>query len=148
MTARFNPLTTEQMSPEQRQVADRALNGPLKRLSPPLSVLLRNPRVCDAVIALSEEVRFKIPLPERLKQLVVVLIARHWTLQYPWSMHYPQAVDAGIAPAVLAQIAKGEKPTGLDDDAALVYDFCQSTLNGKVVPETTIAALRAKFGDS
>src|SRR5262245_41991434 len=120
---RFKPLTLDQMSPEQRRIAERRMNGPLKRLGAPMNLLIRSPGLAAVVGPLSDYLRVEpLARPDRLRELVILTIARHWTGQYPWSAHYPLAIKAGFSPAQLSQVAAGKRPDGLTPDDAIVYD--------------------------
>lgn len=147
MNTRFKPIALDQMTPEQRRIAERRISGPKRKLGAPLNVLIRSAGVADPVERLGEYLRNQKTLPERLKQLVIVLVARHWTAQYPWSAHYPLAFEAGISAAVLGQIAAGKRPAGLQPDEAAVYDFCQALLEGNSVGDATFDSVRDQFGE-
>ena len=41
-----------------------------------------------------------------------------------WAIHMPIAERAGIARAAIDAIAHGRRPDGMDDDEAMVHDFC------------------------
>ena len=145
---RFTPLTLDQMSPEQRRIAERRMNGPLKRLGAPMNVLIRSPGLAALVEPLSDHMRVKpLAIPDRLRELVILVMARHWTGQYPWSAHYPHAIEAGFSTAQLAQVAAGQRPDGLEPDEAIVYDFCKGLLDRSSVDDALFAAVVAKYGE-
>src|SRR3990172_6009206 len=108
---RFKSISLDQMSTEQRRVAERAISGPRQTLTPPLNLFLRSAELADPLERFGEYVRFRSPIPHRLKEFMILLIARHWTSQYPWSMHYSRAIEAGISASVVNQIAAGQQPT-------------------------------------
>ena len=145
---RFKTLALEQMSPEQRRIAERRIAGAKQQVGAPLNVLIRSAGLADHVERISEHFRVQKTLPERLKQLAIVLVARHWTAQYPWTAHYPMALKAGISAVVLNQIAAGQRPAGLQADEAAVHDFCKSLLEGKAVSDEAFAAVRDRFGEA
>jgi len=145
---RFKTLALDQMTPEQRQVAERRIAGPKQKVGAPLNVLIRSAGLGDIVARISEHFRVQKTLPERMKQLAIVVVARHWTAQYPWTAHYPRARDAGISAAVLDQIAAGKQPAGLQADEAAVYAFCTSLLEEKSVSDESFAAVRDRYGEA
>ncbi|MBI3044642.1 MAG: carboxymuconolactone decarboxylase family protein [Betaproteobacteria bacterium] len=145
---RFKTLALDQMSPEQRRIAERRIAGPKQKVGAPLNVLIRSAGLADHVERISEHFRVQKTLPERLKQLAIALVARHWTAQYPWTAHYPMALAAGISAAVLNQIAAGERPAGLQADEAAVHDFCKSLLEEKTVSDGAFAAVRDRYGEA
>lgn len=146
--SRFTPIDPESCTPEQKRLWDRANAGPRTRLGIPLSVMLHSPGVADPLEQLSEYVRFRSPIPKRIKELMILIIARHWTAQYPWSRHYESALAAGINQSAGEQIARGERPTGLAADEEVIYEFCTGLLRRGEVADATYTALKSLYGES
>lgn len=147
MSYRFERLKLDQLSSAQRPIAERAIKGPRKKLGSPLNAWLRSPGVADPVERLGEYVRFESSTPERLKELVILVVARHWTAQYPWSVHYQQAMDAGISKATADSIRAGKRPADLKPDEALIYDFCKTLLGGGAIDDAIYARMLAAYGE-
>jgi 4-carboxymuconolactone decarboxylase len=145
---RFAPLSLDTLTPEQKVIADRILSGARGRISGPWNGLLRSPRIAEPVERLGEYVRFHSCIPYRLYEFTVLLVARHLTAQYPWSVHYPLALKAGIAPQVVEQIAAGVRPSsGMQEDEAVIYDFCTELLRRHDISEVAYKAMTARFGE-
>lgn len=147
MTERFKPLSLDEMTPEQRRMAENVLAGPRKGLRGPFSTFLYSPETGDYAQKLGAQVRFKNTLPEKLKELAILVVARFWTAQYEWYAHHKLALEAGLAPAIADAIAAGKRPATLADDERAVYDFCSELLASREVSDTTFAALRDRFGE-
>jgi 4-carboxymuconolactone decarboxylase len=145
---RFESLTLDQMTPEQQQVARRSMSGPRQKVGAPFKTLLHSAGVADPIERLGDYVRFKSAIPQRLTELVILIIARHWTAQYPWSVHYVPALESGVSAAVVEQIAAGRRPTGMQADETVIYDFCKDMLDGKGAGDQVFAALSAAYGKS
>jgi 4-carboxymuconolactone decarboxylase len=144
---RFKPLSADEMSAEQRALADSILAGPRKSLSGPFSVFLYSPATGDAAQKLGAQVRFHNALPEKLKELAILVVARHWTAQYEWYAHHRFALEAGLKPAVAADIAAGKRPAGLQADEQAIYDFASELLEKKEVSDATFTAVTERFGE-
>jgi 4-carboxymuconolactone decarboxylase len=144
---RFKPLTLDEMNPEQRRLADSILAGPRKSLGGPFSAFLYSPATGDAAQKLGAQVRFHSSLPEKLKELAILLVARHWTAQYEWYAHHRFALEAGLSPAITADIAAGKRPSGLDADEKAIYDFASELLETKEVGDATFKAVADRFGE-
>jgi 4-carboxymuconolactone decarboxylase len=144
---RFKPLSADEMSAEQRRLADSILAGPRKSLSGPFSAFLYSPATGDAAQKLGAQVRFHNALPEKLKELAILVVARHWTAQYEWYAHHRFALEAGLKPAVAADIAAGKRPAGLQADEQAIYDFAQELLDTKEVSDATFTAVAERFGE-
>jgi len=144
---RFKPLSPDEMSPEQRRLADSILSGPRKSLGGPFSVFLYSPATGDAAQKLGEQVRFRNSLPDKLKELAILVVARHWTAQYEWYAHHRLALAAGLDPAIAADIAAGKRPAGLQADESAIYDFAAELLETKEMSDATFRAVADRFGD-
>ena len=135
MSKKFSKLLLETMSPEQRVIAERSLGGPRGKFDGTLNVLLRAPRVADPIEQLGERVRFQSVLPDRLKELAILVIARHMTSPYAWSMHNRLAVRAGISKDAVLAIAQFGRPTELKTDEKAVYNLCRALLDGSILED-------------
>jgi 4-carboxymuconolactone decarboxylase len=144
---RFERLTVDQLSPAQRPIAERAITGPRQKIGSPVNAWLRSPGLADPVARLGEYVRFESSTPERLKELVILVVARHWTAQYPWSVHYQQSMDTGISKATADSIWAGKRPTDMKPDEELIHDFCKTLLDGGEIDDATYARMLAEHGE-
>jgi 4-carboxymuconolactone decarboxylase len=149
ISPRFKSLTLAEMSPDQRRIAERRMNGPLGRLGAPQNLFIRSPETAQRIEQLSDYFRVhELAFPGHLRELVILMVARHWSAQYPWSAHYALAVDAGVSPETLAQIAAGQRPATLQPDDAIVYDFCKELLDNKSVTDAVFDAVVARYGEA
>src|SRR5262249_7747381 len=83
-----------------------------------------------------------------LRELAILLTARHWTAQYEWYAHNKIARDAGLAPAICNAVAERKRPAQMSTDEALVYDFCSELLSTTQVSDATFAQPRERFGEA
>ncbi len=143
---RFKPLSLQEMTPEQRRVAEAILAGPRQSLSGPFSALLYSPELGDRAQRLGEHIRFGTSLPPRLKELAILITARHWSAQFEWYAHHRFALEAGLDPAIPAAIAHGRRPEAMQQDEAAVYDFCTELLGTKAVSDATFQAATDHLG--
>lgn len=142
---RLDKIDPEDWNDRQRDVAERiaerrgAVRGPYQ-------VWIHSPGACDRVEALGTYVRFDSTLPERLRELSLLMAARAWDAQYSWNAHVDKAVEAGIPRAAVEAIARRESPSfGRDEDAAF-YSFCHELLNEHFVADETYAEALEHFG--
>ena len=120
---RLPDLTPEQMTPEQRRVADNAVTGKRGRLPAPLRAWLHSPVFGDRAQSLGEFLRYDTSLGPALSELAILVTARFWTAQYEWYAHKKLALQAGVSPAVCDAIARRERPSLPDAKAEVVYDY-------------------------
>ena len=145
---RFGPLPLDDMTPEQRAIADAILRGPRggsTGLRGPFEAYLRSPGMADPAQRLGEHVRFRSVIPAALNEMAILLTARHWIAQFEWYAHRQLAEAAGLDPAVSDAIKAGERPA-LDRDAAAVYDFATELLAGGQVSDATWDAVVDRWG--
>jgi 4-carboxymuconolactone decarboxylase len=144
---RFPELTLDNMTPQQKQVAESIMTGPRKSLSGPFNAWLRSPELGDRLQKVGEYIRFKTSLPPRLNEFAILIAARYWTAQYEWYYHYPLAIKAGLDPKVAAALAAGKRPAGMQDDEKIVYDFCAELRKTRNVSDASFNAAVARFGE-
>ncbi|HXP30080.1 MAG TPA: carboxymuconolactone decarboxylase family protein [Stellaceae bacterium] len=144
---RFKPLSDAEMTPEQRRLAQAIASGPRGGLRGPFQALLRAPELGDLVQRVGAQVRYKNVLPAPLKELAILVTARHWTAQYEWYAHRSFAIEAGLKPALCDAIAAGRRPETMAADEAIVYGFATELLATQGVSDATFAAVKDRFGE-
>jgi 4-carboxymuconolactone decarboxylase len=147
MTERFKPLALDEMTPDQRRMAENLLSGPRKGMRGPFSALLYSPEIGDCAQQLGAKVRFHNSLPEKLKELAILLVGRFWTAQFEWYAHRRLALEAGLDAAVTDAIADGKRPAKMSDDEAAIYTFCTELLDTREVSDAAFAGVKDRFGE-
>ena len=143
---RFRPLSEAELTADQKTMVEHLLAGPRGGVMGPFNAMLRSPDLGDRLQKVGEYVRFKTSLPPRLNELAILVVARTWTAQYEWFAHRQAALKAGIAAAVIDDIAEGRQPTLAADEAA-IYGFARELLATKGVTDATFAAVKDRFGE-
>jgi 4-carboxymuconolactone decarboxylase len=144
---RFAPLDAEAMTPQQRAVAGAIASGPRGGLRGPFQAWLRSPELADRLQKVGEYLRFSSSVPRRLNELAILITARAWDAQFEWYAHHRLALEAGLDPAVAADIAAGRRPASMQADEAVVYDFCTELRASHRVTDSTLAAALALLGE-
>ena len=155
---RFKLIPPEELTPEQKKVADAIRSGPRSAvknssaarpgpLGGPFNVWLRSPGVGNIIQELGAEIRFRSSLPTKLNEFAIIMTARHWTCQYEWFAHHRLALEAGLDPAIGEDIAQGRRPAKMDADETLVYDFSRELHETQGVSDATFKAARERFGE-
>jgi len=144
---RFRPLTWAEMTEAQKTMTRHVLDGPRTAMSGPFNVMLRSPVMGDLAQELGAQVRFSSTLPPALRELAILMSARHWTTHYEWNAHKSAALTAGLDPKIVAAVARGERPSGLSPPQVALYDFCSELLATKQVDGPTFEAAKAAFGE-
>jgi 4-carboxymuconolactone decarboxylase len=155
---RFKPIPLENLTPEQRVLADAIRSGPRSAmknsaasrpgpLGGPFNVWLRSPGMGDIIQQLGAEIRFRSSLPSQLNEMAILITARRWTSQYEWYAHHKVALEAGLDPAIAQDIAQGRRPAKMSGDAAIIYDFSHELHETQGVSDATYRAALDKFGE-
>src|SRR5690242_13549065 len=144
---RFPQLTPEQMTPEQKRVAEAIMRGPRGGLSGPFNAWLRSPEVGDRLQRVGEQLRFHSSIPAALNEFAILITAREWTSQYEWYAHYPLAMKAGLDAKIADELALGQRPSAMKEDEAAVYDFCTQLHRTRKVDDATFNRALALFGE-
>ena len=144
---RFPQLTLEQLTTEQRPVADEIMKVSSVGLAGPYNPLLRSPVLADRMLKVLDYLRFNTSVPRRLNELAILIQARLWTSQVEWFAHYPLAIKAGLAESVAADLKAGRRPAAMQADEALVYDLCMELSTTHLVSDATFKRARAIFSE-
>lgn len=144
---RFPVLTPDQMTAEQKALADAITAGPRGGLRGPFNAWLRSPAMGDRMQKLGEQVRFNSSVPKKLNEFAILITARAWDAKFEWYAHYPLALQAGLKPEIAADLAQGKRPRGMAADETAVYDFCTELRRDRRVSDATYAAVRNLLGD-
>lgn len=154
---RFRLIPLDEMTPEQRTAAEAIMSGPrasvpgsaatAKTPGSPFNPWLRSPEVADRLQRLGETLRFRSSIPARLNEFAILVTARQWDAQYEWYAHHRLALQAGLNPAVAADLAEGRVPAGMKDDETIVYNFCRELHQDRKVSDATYKAAVDNFGE-
>jgi 4-carboxymuconolactone decarboxylase len=144
---RVRDLRPEEMTSEQRLVADDAAAGPRGRLPAPLRAWLHSPELGRRAQRLGEFVRYDTTLGAQASELAILVTARFWTSHYEWFAHKPIALKAGLDPAVIEAIVERRDPPLDDPKLRAVYAYARALHETHLVPEPVHAAAIAALGE-
>lgn len=145
---RLPQLKPEEMTAEQQKVAEEMLSGPRKALGGPFHPWLRSPAMASRLGRFGEYMRYLSPLPRDLKELTVLITARHLGSRYEWQAHHPMALEAGISPEIIGAISRNQRPAKMTQAQTTIYDFVTQLEKSYEVDDKTYAAAVALLGES
>ena len=145
--SRFAPPTWQEMTPAQRTMIEHVLAGPRDSLGGPFNVLLRSPEMGDKLQEFGATMRFLDSVPAVLRELAIIVTARHWSSEYEWQAHSRAAAQAGLDASSIDAIRDGRRPKSLTPAEAAVYDFSTELLVTHAVSDATFAAAREVLGE-
>ncbi len=134
--ARFEPLSPEDMTAEQKAVCDDLVKS-RGSVRGPFPVMLYNPGLAAAAEKLGGYARFTSKIEPRLLELAVSIVGRFWGAHVEWVAHSRLAREAGIDAAVLAAIEEGRRPDFAQDDEAATFDFLTMLFTTSKVDDPT-----------
>lgn len=142
---RLPGIDPKDYSAKQRELADRIAS---KRggVRGPFLCWLHSPELCERVEALGAFVRFDCSLPEKLRELSILICSRHFDAQHSWNAHKDKAIAAGIAEAPIQAIAEKRAPRFPNRDEQVFWEFCNQILTEHFVDDVTYAEAEKLFG--
>jgi len=143
---RYPPLRREEMYFEQRRVADAVAERRKGGLAGPFVPLAYVPAILDQLQLLGEHLRFDTGLPRKLLELAILITARHSQAQVEFIAHARPAREFGVTDEQIAALADKRRPEKLDEDEALVYDFCTELHHRGRVSDELFARAEKRFG--
>jgi len=155
---RFKPIPLENLTQEQRALADAIRSGPrgaVKNsatakpgpLGGPFNVFLRSPDIGNIIQSLGAAIRFRTSLPPKLNELAIIVTARQWSCQYEWFAHHRLALEGGLDPAIAEDIAQGRRPAKMSEEEAIVHDFSRQLHETQGVSDATYKRALDRFGE-
>lgn len=143
---RYPPIPENEWTDEQRKVARAIMAGPRGVVRGPFVPLMHAPALAAKVQEVGDVVRFQTDFPNALVEIAVCMTARARNCPYIWVSHSRAAARAGVAPSLLAAIAAGQRPTAMNTNETLVYDYCNGLLNAAEVTDAVFAAVEKRWG--
>jgi 4-carboxymuconolactone decarboxylase len=143
---RYPLIPPEDMYFEQRRVAQAVAQRRKGGLAGPFIPLVHVPGILDRFQTLGEHVRFDTGLPRKLIELVILITARHVQAPFEFHVHSPPAREFGVSDETIEALAANRRPAKLDDDEAVVYDFCTELHKTGRVSDEMFARTDKRFG--
>jgi 4-carboxymuconolactone decarboxylase len=144
---RLPPIPPDQLSADQQAVVDEMMAGPRGGVIGPFVATLRSPELTRRLQRLGEYIRYNAALPEKLREMAILLTAREWKQGVEWDVHAPLAAKAGLSDGVIAAIAQGHSPASLRPDELLVYSLFTELHRTHAVGDSTYDAACREFGE-
>ena len=135
----------EDLAPEHQAVFD-AIAQSRGQVQGPFSMLLHSPELANRVAHLGALVRFEIELPQKLKELVILTVAREVDCRFEWSVHAGHARAAGIPDDCIEAVRARKEPPGLTPEEADLRRYAQELLRSYRVSGPTFAAVEKHLG--
>jgi len=147
--SRLPRLPKEELTPQQRELHQRITEGPRREhatffpvasddgvLSGPYRAMLLSPVVGTALERVGVAVRYESRLPPAVRELAILMVARHCRCPVEWTAHEALARSSGVPDVTVETLATGD-PTLVGHEAEVTYAFTRELLADNRVSDET-----------
>lgn len=140
------PDPTASLSPQGQELYDQ-LVAKRGRIDGMYRSLLNHPELTRQVSDLGAFLRFGSgALPDALRELIILWVARQLNAAYEWVKHEPVAREAGVEAAVIEAIRSRHEPPGLNDLQKAALTAARCVLERRSIPLAAQDILTAALG--
>jgi 4-carboxymuconolactone decarboxylase len=138
----------EDLDEAGKKAYDRATRpgATLAGLQGPAGVQLYSSKAAAHLSALNHYLRYEAGLPPAVREIAILTTAREMDSQFEWVAHEPQALQAGVEPAVIDTIKFRRSTVGLDATAATVIELGRQIWRDHKVSSELFARAKSLFG--
>lgn len=146
---RIKPLEPDTLSPELRYVHDEITGlvgnsqGQVKMtdkqgaLLGPFIPMLHFPQFGIASLSFLRTLDTQATLNKKVREIAILTVGGYYGAKFVLYAHEIMADAFGIAPGIIATLASGGRPLGLNDQENVVYDISFALVHGRIVPDPT-----------
>lgn len=145
--ARVPYVAKEDLPEDQRHIYDEIAGSRGKVvIGHGFRALLNSPEAAARVGALGAYLRFQSDIQAKIRELVILIVARELDCAYEWTHHQPLALKAGLPEVAIAAIREGKTLDGLLLDEAEIARYVQQLLHDHSVKDDTFNAVLNQLG--
>jgi 4-carboxymuconolactone decarboxylase len=108
--------------------------------------LLHSPQVAGHLTSMGAQLRFKSALPEKLKELAIIIVAREWNSDIEWTAHAALAAKAGVSAASIEAIRTGQGLDVLTQEERVIARFVHQLSRDRSLTDEAFDAAQALLG--
>ncbi len=144
---RFPQLTMDQLDEHQRPLGEQIMKISKVGIAGPYNPMLRSPVFGQRMFDLLAYLRWNTSVPLKLNEFAILIIARQWRSQVEWFAHAPLAIQAGLSPAIVAELKSNRRPSSMPPEEAMVYDFLTELITKHEVSDATFERAKQLLGE-
>ncbi len=144
--SRVPVLQVEDLTAEQKRIYDEIARPRGGVVRGPFPIWLRNPALADRANQFGNALRVHAKLEKRLFELMVLIIARHWSAQYEWFSHAKSALKAGLSPRIVEAVRDRRSPEFVREDERLVYEIITELVETRTLSQPSYDRVLAALG--
>jgi 4-carboxymuconolactone decarboxylase len=132
-------LSSEQMTPEQKNLYREILSGPRGQgpravplasgaggLAGPFNAMLYAPPVGHALQELGAAIRFRTELAPRIREMAILVVAQAWDSAFERASHEPIGREAGLTDREIEALRGGADPGFADKQEQAAYSVVRA----------------------
>jgi 4-carboxymuconolactone decarboxylase len=143
---RFEPVEPSTLSADDRRVYDEIAGPRDGAVGGPFAVWMATPRLADAANRLGNALRVDSSLDRRTFELVTLVCAAFWDSPYPWRVHRTAGLAAGLDPAIIDAVGRGELPVFHREDEETAYEVTSAIFRDRAVDDELFERAVRVFG--
>ncbi len=144
---RFPQLTMDQLSDQQKPLAEQIMKVSSVGLGGPYNPLLRSPVLGQRMFDLLHYLRWETSVPLKLNEFAILIIGRQWRSQVEWLAHAPLAIKAGLSPDIVTELKANKRPSNMPPQESAVYDFVIELTTKHEVSDETFNRAKELLGE-
>ncbi len=145
--SRFPPLDPATLDADQRAVYERIASGARGGVGGPFSVLLQSPELASRVEQLGVFIRYECGVPQRLRELAILVVGAHWKAEYEWYAHAGIALTQGLSAGVIEAVGQDRQPAFETKADQAVFGFARELLRMGRVSDEAFLPVKELLGD-
>ena len=144
---RFPHLRMEQLNDKQKPLGEQIMKVSSVGLGGPYNPMLHSPVFGQKMFDLLYYLRWQTSVPLKLNEFAILIIGRQWRSQVEWFAHVPLAIKAGLSPDIIAELKANKRPSNMQPDELVVYDFVTELTTAHVVSDETFSRAKQLLGE-
>lgn len=146
---RIKPLQPETLSPEIRYVHDEISNligksqsqvnmvNPDGALLGPFIPMLHYPQFGIPALSFIRTLDIHATLPKSLREVAILTVGGYFGARFELYAHEIMAEAFGIPLNIIATLAAGGHPSGLDEKETIAHNIAYALATGNIIPDST-----------
>jgi 4-carboxymuconolactone decarboxylase len=144
---RMPEIPAAQLTPAQQKAAALFKETRGVPVFGPFVPLLRSPELMLDAKNMGDYLRYRNSLPLSVNEMIILLVARQWSQQVEWQIHYPAALKAGLRQSIADAIAVDRRPDDMSEAESSAWDFVTELQRDKQVSDAVYQRALAQFGE-